>query len=146
MNKKSMIIIGAILVVVIVAIAATSSSVSKTDGSYNYGNMETSSTFTSYTGFSHTASPGNVFIVVDIALENQNYKNGISNNPLYFELNIDGIGYKWPLSSKDIVSLSIGAKITFKLAFEVPSGTDISKASVSWNGFGKVIHDSNLAL
>jgi len=147
MNKKSMIIIGAaLLVVVIVAIAATGSSVSKTDGAYNYGNMETEDHFTSYTGYGSTPSAGNVYVVMDVVLENQNYKNGISNNPLYFELEIGGIGYKFPLSSKEIVSVLVGAKITFKLAFEVPSDVNISNASLKWNGIGKVVHDSNLAL
>ena len=147
MNKKNLIIIGVIVLLIVGAIVVVSASSSeKTDGAYNYGNMKTANSFTSYTGYTQTPTAGNVFVVVDMALENQNYGNGISNNPLYFKLNIDGIGYTWPSSSKDIVSLSIGAKITFKLAFEVPAGIDISNASVSWNWVGKVVRDTNLAL
>lgn len=70
--------------------------------------------------------PGNVFLVLDMTVQNQGYSS-FNTNPYWFSATVNKVKYQWSWASASLdnelenVDVQNGGTVRGKLAFEVPS-------------------------
>jgi hypothetical protein len=93
-----------------------------------------------------TPSAGNVYVIYDVTLTNQNKNDLYIGNPLYFTLkSSDGTAYQYSPSSvwlenylTGVSHTNPGDKVTGKIAFEIPQSARPSELSYG-DGFNGVV-------
>jgi hypothetical protein len=89
---------------------------------------------------SSTPTAENVYLVLDMTVENQGY-NTFSTNPFYFSVIIDNVKYKSSFLSYDLdnelkaVDVLDGGKVEGALAFEVPTTVTLSGFQAVYQAF-----------
>lgn len=139
-SKK--VIIGAIVVVAIIAIAALAmggSTHKDPNARYNYTVTETDSYASSISGLIQEPDEGKKFIVLTIAIYNDNCDKAITTNPYIFEwsLSLDGIKHTYldrenlyPMPSS--VEIEKGGHATMVYCWQVDKTSYITSATVSY--------------
>jgi len=141
-TKIAIVVIVAVLVLVVIA-AATSSPSDQEKGHEAYYNFEldTKTSFTSPEGYVETPPSGQKYVIAKVSLKNASAKNGVSDNPLYFVLDINGIqhSYDWDTYSypgyHSPVSYTPGTQGYNYFVYVVPTSTSLSNAKIAFDGF-----------
>jgi hypothetical protein len=122
----------------------TNPSTSKYDGEYNYKG-KTVNHYTTEFDYTIYPSNGKTFYEVTGVILNLRSNNGLSNNSLYFTLNVDGVEYDSKYRQGDIITATPGATITFDIYFEIPSNFNSAKLTYSpW--LSTVAYNPNLTI
>lgn len=140
MKKSTIIIICVVAAIIIiggvVTLGAIGKAVTKEDGQFNV-KTECATSYNAY-GYTYTPEKGNVFVVATIALKNTDYKDGLSNNPLNFDLEYNGIKYGYELADYERVSVMPGHTIVFEICYEVPESVQGQEITFHYDGLGRV--------
>ncbi len=155
--KKSttiILIVVAAFVAVFLILGATGSTI--TDVEYDY-KIEVTDSFEDKYGNVEKPDPGYQFAILTYHIYNKSYSNGISTNPLTWQMkvNVGGLNYSWsPMETYShpgyrLIDVPKGSDASGVQVFEVPVGYSASEMKGVLNAiftYAKIEYNPNLAV
>jgi len=153
--SKDLLVILIVLILAAVGFIALETTLDKenshVDGNYNYA-LDTSTSFVTSDGDTISAPGGQLYIIADIILMNIDWHSGISDDPSYFELEING--ERVQAASETNLYPPHSAPTTYMpgehghnyYLFLVPAGTDKSDIHIIYTKSNKVTYDPTLTM